>query len=373
MNSRLVLLSVFAASLSVGLSTLHAQAVGISSITTTVNYGTGQTNQTIQGSTVSFYNADVAVSGITDMNGNQYTVSGLATAAITRTDSTSTGEVNQTSAWYMGNAQTTGSDTPSLLYGSYNSGTPGSLLLGNNLLEGADNVFVNSSNAAAEGNVERLDFLYNGTSGVAANNLAIGVFDRGVGDSFSVAVITGVDKNGNPTSYGAFVTVSQNAFTGGDLVTADNSNAAVMNSTNGEPTDYLVRYDSSTSLATGNVTNESETNNQNIQGVIFTLASLGISSGTTIYGYSLMGGDVTPGTNLNSLTNYSNTAVYKTNTADSGSAFDGLDPVAVNGVMFSLKPVPEPSTYAEVFLVGALALYSWRRHRSSRPKATTGA
>jgi hypothetical protein len=142
-----------------------------------------------------------------------------------------------------------------------------------------------------------------------------------------------------------------------------------MNSTNGEPTDYLVRYDSSTSLATANVTNASETNNQNIQGVIFTLASLGITSGTKVYGYSLMGGDVTPGTNLNSLTNYSNTSVYKTNTADSGAnstAFNGLDPVAVNGVMFSMAPVPEPSTYAEVFLVGALALYGWRRHRSSR-------
>ncbi len=320
----------------------------------------------MNGAQTTMSNDSLAVTQITDMNGNQYVVTGSASTEILRTDSTSTGEVNQTSAWYMGNAACSSGALPTDLYGTYKSGNPASLLVGNNLLEGSDNLFVNSSNALAEGNVERIDFLYNGTVGTAStNSLAIGVFDRGVGDSFSVAIITGVDKNGNPTSYGGFITVSENAFTGGDLLTVANAGTTIMNSTNGEPTDYLVRYDSSTSLATGNVTDDSEALNQNIQGVVFTLASLGIASGTTIYGYSLMGGDVTPGTNLSSLTNTSNTAVYHTDTSDQNGDFNGLDPVAVNGVMFSLKPVPEPSTYAEVLLAGALGLYGWRRARKS--------
>ena len=102
-----------------------------------------------------------------------------------------------------------------------------------------------------KGNVERIDLLYNGTAGIVDNNsLAIGVFDRGTGDAFSVAVITGVDSHGNPTSYGAFITVSNTAWTGSnELVTAANSNSAIFNSTGGDPTDYLIRYDSSTSLA----------------------------------------------------------------------------------------------------------------------------
>jgi hypothetical protein len=346
-----------------GQARLRAQAVGISSITTTGNYGTGTSSQTLNGTSTTFYNALLSVATLTDMNGNTYSVSGEATTAILRTDSTSTGELNQTSAWYMGNAQANAGDKPSLLYGSYNSGNPASLLLGNNLLEGSDNLFINSSNPAASGNVERIDFLYNGTTGVAATTgLSVGVFDRGTGDSFSVGIITGVDTHGNPTAYGGYVNVDHTEFTGGGLITTANSDSAILNSGGGEPTDYLVRYDSSTSLATSKVTNDTEINHQNVTGVVFTLASLGITSGTTVYGYSLMGGDVAPGTNLNSLTNYSNPSLYKTNTTDSG-AFNGLDPVAVNGVLFTMHKVPEPSTYAEAFLAGALALYGWRRHQ----------
>ena len=342
---------------------LQAQAVGISSVATYANYGNGETTSTLDGNSTTFYNANLAVTGMTDTNGNTYTVSGLATSAVTRTDSTSTGEVNASAAWYMGNAQSCSTSDPSLLYTTYNSGSVGSLLLGNDLAKGEDNVFVNSSSSGIQDNVERLDFLYNGTTGVSSTNLAIGVFELGTGDSFSVAVITGVDSNGNPTSYGGFVTVAATAFTGSGLLDSANANPGALNGSNGDPTEYLVRYDSSTSLATGNVTSDSATVSQNIEGVVMTLASLGITSGTTVYGYSLMGGDVTPGTNLSTLTNWSNTSVYKTTTSD-GSAFDGLDPAAVNGVMFSMQPVPEPSTYAEVFLVGAVAVYGWRRHRS---------
>jgi len=343
---------------------LRGQAVGVQSITTTFTTGTHSSTDTLAGSSVTFEDDQLSIVTMKDTSGNTYTVDSTVSSAVLRTDGSGTGELNQTSAWYMGSA---GGGTASTLYGSYNSANPASLLLGNNLLEGADNVFINSSTtSAAQGNVERLDFLYNGTTGEVNNGtLAIGVFDRGTGDSFSVAVITGVDSNGNPTSYAGFETVSNTAFTGGALLTTaslSSTAASTILNASSNPTDYLVRYDSSTSLATGNVTSDNTSNTQNVAGVVITLASLGISSGTTIYGYSLMGGDVTPGTNLSTLTNWSNTSVYKTTTTDNG-AFDGLDPVAVNGVLFSMHPVPEPSTYAEVFLTAAVALWGFRRRR----------
>jgi hypothetical protein len=344
---------------------LRAQAVGVQSITTTFTAGTNTTTEDLAGANVTFDDDKLSIVTMKDTSGNTYTANVTASSAVLRTDSTSTGEENQTSAWYMGAA---GGGTATTVYGSYNSGNPASLLVGNNLLEGSDNLFINSSTTtASQGNVERLDFLYNGTTGETDNGtLAIGVFDRGTGDSFSIAVITGVDSNGNPTSYAGFETISNTAFTGGSLLTTASLSATASSTVldaGTNPTDYLVRYDSSTSLATGNTTSDNTDNTQNVTGVVITLASLGISSGTKIYGYSLMGGDVTPGTNLSTLTNWSNTSVYPTTTTDSG-AFDGLDPVAVNGVLFSMQAVPEPSTYAEVFLTAAVALWGLRRRKS---------
>ena len=367
MSARFLSLLALAGLAYVGTSAAaQAQAVGVQSITTSFTSGTSAPTQTIAGSSVTFDDDKLAIVTMKDTAGNTYTVNTTVSSAVLRTDSTSTGEQSQTSAWYMGNA----GSTAATLYGTYNSGTPASLLVGNNLLEGSDNVFINSSTtAAAQGNVERLDFLYNGTTGEVNNgSLAIGVFDRGTGDSFSVAVITGVDSAGNPTSYAGFEVVSNTAFTGGALLSSASvaaTDASIILNASGNPTDYLVRYDSSTSLATGNTTSDNTNNTQNITGVVITLASLGISSGTKIYGYSLMGGDVAPGTNVNALTNWSNTTVFPTTTTDSG-AMDGLDPVAVNGVLFSMHPVPEPSTYAEVLLSAALALWGFRRRGGAR-------
>lgn len=343
----------------------HAQT-SISSITTTLTNHT-DSSTTLNSGSVTFSNEDLAINTMTDANGNLYTVTGTASSAILRTDNTSTtGESNQSSAWYMGNSASSSSSSPTTLYGSYNSTNVGNLLLGNNLLEGADNIFINSSGTtAAQGNIERLDLIFNGSTGVTATNtLSLAVFDRGVGDSFSIAVITGVDSNGNPTSYGGNlinVSNSQWSVTSG-LLNSSNTPSSVLNSS-GSPTDYLIRYDSSSSTVASNNTEDDEHNNQNINGLVFSMADLGISSGTTIYGYSLMGGDVTDGGNINNLVNYKNTNYFPTSTTDSG-AYNGLDPVAVNGVLFQMHPVPEPSTYALIFVAAGLGFYVWRRQRA---------
>lgn len=335
----------------------------ISSITTSLTVNRSSST-TLNSGSVTFANADLAINTMTDANGTVYTVTGSASAAFLRTDSTSSGELNQSSAWYLGNAAAASNSSPTTLYGTYNSSNVGNLLLGNNLLAGADNVFINSSGtAAAQGNVERLDLIFNGSTGITANsNLALAVFDRGTGDSFSIAVVTGVDANGNPTSYGGnLLNVSNTAWTNAGLLNSSNTPSAVLNSS-GSPTDYLLRYDSSSSTGATHNTEDDEHNDQNINGLTFTMAQLGITSGTTIYGYSLMAGDVTDGGNINNLVNYRNTKYFPTSTTDS-NAFNGLDPVAVNGVIFSMHPVPEPATYAEIFF-GAALFYAWRRYRS---------
>ena len=61
MNSVRLSVVLAAFSLLTGEASLHGQAVGISSITTTVNDGSGETSQNLNGATTDFYNALTAV------------------------------------------------------------------------------------------------------------------------------------------------------------------------------------------------------------------------------------------------------------------------------------------------------------------------
>ncbi len=147
----------------------------------------------------------------------------------------------------------------------------------------------------------------------------------------------------------------------------------MLNASGNEPTEYLLRYDSTTSLIGSNVTLDDTHQNQNIAGVTLNLGDFGLASGTTIYGYSLFAGDVTDGGNINNLVNYNNTTYFPSNTNDNSSGGDngGLDPVAVNGVLFNEHALPEPSTYGLCFGALGLAWVALRRLRSPglRPAA----
>jgi len=349
---------------------LHGQTA-ISSITTTFTAGTPTTITGVNGNSLTEDNDTLAIKTMTDTSGDTFTINQVAVAAYIQTantqSTTSATDPAAVSAWYLGNSPATTSTPPSTILGTYNSGSPASLLLGNNLLQGSDDLFNNVNTQSGSNNasdVERMDLIMSTTGMALTDSLAVSVMDRGTGDSFEIALITGIGTNGQPDAYGGtLIRVTSTEF-GDNLLTTSNSNSTVLDD-GGKPTEYLMRYDSSTSLAKGNVTTDTQDLNQNIAGVVLNLGDFGIATGTTIYGYSIMAGDVTDVvggvTNINDLLNTSNTVYFPSNTNDQGTADNGgLDPVAINGTLFNEFAVPEPSTYGVIFVGLCLAGFALR-------------
>ena len=310
-----------------GLAAASLQAqVNISSITTNT---TDAANSTA--GALTFQNTTSAVTSFNG-GGTTYYARSIADSAYVRRNGGTPG-ANTSSAWYAQAGSVTN------LQGTYAT-TYSSLLLGNNINRGSDNTFANGT-AADAGNIERLDFVF--TSGLTAtSDLSFAIFERGastVHDAFSIAVITGWSVSLNaPTSYATLKLVNAGWGTT-DVAT---------------PFTYdLLRYNTNDNLSTP--TSYNETGTQGVGGVYLTLSQLGISAGTKIYGYSLFGYDVPQNANL---TQY---ASFPTNTNNSTGS-GGIDLAAVNGVLFSSTPVPEPSTYA-LFGVGSLAGIAFLRRR----------
>lgn len=224
----------------------------------------------------------------------------------------------------------------------------GTLLLSNNLNAGSDNTFANSGTGSQVGNIERLDFTWNSPITVT-NSFALAVFDRGalgLHDSFAIAAILSVDAAGTPTSFGTLLRVA--AGWGGTANPVSDF-------------DYrLFRYN------TGDMINSStastETNTQGVGGVVIRPIDLSLTSGTQIYGYSLMAIDVTA-TNSTELLDWTNSAYYPT-TTDGNTGGGGIDLAAVNGIVF--VAVPEPSTLGLIAfgVVASYALFRQRRAKS---------
>lgn len=250
---------------------------------------------------------------------------------------------DQSSVWYR-----SGSD----YLGTYSS-EYGQLLLGNDVNRGSDNTFSNDSGPAG-GDIERLDFVW--SDGITAgSDFAVAVFDRGAAnahDAFKVSLITGWDAvNEVVTSYSVLVAQNGN-WAGGVNVTQGSDVPTTFNYT-------LFRYNTGNDLTTPYDT-EAGTN-QGIGGIVFNLEAFGIEAGTTVYGYSLFGFDVTDGGNSSNLLDWTNSTYYPTNTSGA-TGTGGIDLAAINGIAFSA--VPEPATYG---LAAFAALAGWsclRRRRA---------
>jgi hypothetical protein len=362
-------------------SGLHAQSA-ISSIGLTWTTGTS-TQVTADGQTATYDNDDEEVLNFKTTSGTQYYFSGNAQTALIQRDPThDTFAPNELSIWYA----STGTGT-TLQYLAPDATNANTVLLGNNLYRGSDNLLTNSNgNTQSSDDVERLDFILNTAGENATTDQAFAVFDRGNAtnhDSFKIAIITGVDTNGNPTSYGGnLITVTANNY--------DTAGNPIANQS------YTVeRYDTGNNLSAedNNITTVSTTgapltiattdeSSQGVGGVVLTLANLGISAGTKIYGYSIMASDViTTATGViainstisSELVNYMNTTYYPSNTSDNTSTGDGnyggIDLAAVNGVEFSsIGPTPEPAVYGAVLTGLALGVVALRR-RGRQPKS----
>ncbi len=168
---------------------------------------------------------------------------------------------------------------------------------------GSDNVFNNDPNSdQTSNNIERVDFIYK--NGIATMDTALAGFliaERGGNDPFKIVAITGIDANGNPTSFGNVLSVNTSYY-GSPITTA---------------TTYVLRKDVSDNV----LRPFSLVSLQQIRGMFISFRHLGISTMQKVYGYSLMANDVTATTTAQLLA-YTNNAYYPQNTTTTAGGMD---------------------------------------------------
>ncbi|WP_146132092.1 Ig-like domain-containing protein [Pleurocapsa sp. CCALA 161] len=184
---------------------------------------------------------------------------------------------------------------------------------------GTDNVFANSGGVNLN-NIERVDFLIN--SGLIVkpeytNDAGFLLLERGGNDPFKIAPITAIDANGNPSSFGNLISVP--------VSTWGSSNLNILTNV------FQNQSNWNAPRLTGDI------GSQNIKGVFISIASLGIASNQTVYGYAIFPGDITSSSDLVGLSNFP-----KTTSADSGQG--GLDLISSGG-LFIPENVPESAVF----------------------------
>lgn len=304
---------------------------------------------------ITYRNTALAITGFSTASSAYYLGATASSAFIRRnTDSNGNGTHNQagidnnnrSSTW---GAQASGQNN---LFGSYET-TLNDVLLNNNILMGGDDLLANSNNTSdrSSANIERLDFYFGATTVNATDGLTI--FDRGnagAHDNVKIAVFTSWGS-GEPTTYAGNVVTLTTAEYGANLDT--NPSAA---GTQASFTYTLLRFNNGDSLAT--LDTPTNTGTQGIAGAFISFADLGIATGTTIYGYSILAADVT--TDVQQLADWKNSTHFPTGT---NSANGGIDLVSFNGRI--ARPVPEPATYGALFLGGMLGFWWLSRRKSS--------
>ncbi|MDQ6622862.1 MAG: hypothetical protein M3Y86_05185, partial [Verrucomicrobiota bacterium] len=262
-----------------------------------------------------YENSQQTLTGFSTATSNYAISSGADNVFVRRNNTTA----NQSSNWY------TSSGVGTNLSGTHEDSYT-QMLRSNNVLSGSDNTFANTGTGGQFGNIERIDFTWN--SGLTVNNsLAFAVFDRGAAgahDGFGIAAITGIDAAGNPTAFGSLLIVASGW--GGATNPIGDMNYRLFRYANG---DDLTATTDSTGTAT-----------QGIGGIVLTAADLGLTNGSTVYGYALMGSDVTA-SNSAQLLDWLNGTYYPT-TTDGNTGGGGIDLASFNG--FQIVAVPEPVT-----------------------------
>lgn len=283
--------------------------------------------------------------------GTTYSASGMANNVVRRFDGP-----NNDTLWYATKSAPSASGSTITVAGPALGGFT-QAFDSNNLLVGADNLFVNTGNTVGNNaNVDRLDMLF--ASGITASSLsAFAVTDRGASndhDAFKIAAVTAVDANGNPSNYGPLLSYADGTWGKTNLVPAGG--------------EVVVRRPNTAATAsaagTGTTVNTnpalyhpSDYVDQPIGGMVVRTSDL-VAAGTTIYGYSLFAPTVT-GTGTQ-LVNWTNGKYFPE--ADYTSKGGGLDPTATLAVLFTAPStaLPEPATVG-VAAVAAVGLLARRR------------
>lgn len=191
------------------------------------------------------------------------------------------------------------------------------------LNQGTDNLFTNTGNGDGNNNnIERVDVIFpNGISSSIADEAGFLFCERGnnlAHDGFRITPILSLDASNDPASFGSVKTCtrgngSNNGSWGHPALSAGNILLSV----------YVLRKD-----AADTYLRASAAVNQEIGGVFFSLADLGIAANLVFYGYSLIGPDGTSNPSSAQLLNTNDAAVYPTATTEAQGG--GLDLIAVN-------------------------------------------
>lgn len=303
---------------------------------------------------INYLNRDRAVSTVATGLGDYQFTGPLATNVFFRrnTDSNNNGTSNQASDNPNNSTLIYQVNATNRAYGDYNSNLE-QVFLDGNLYTGLRNPFANGAGTSTNSNIERIDFYFSGGYTVQSGDSLVffDIEDVGsFGDGFRIAAYTGVgDVNGfsnAPTTYAnTGLLVPAESF-GGPLSTPEGAASGNYN---------RATFTNGNSL-TGTASNITSIGELQLVGIMISFADLGISAGTTIYGYSLMAGDTTPTTAAN-LVNWNNNTYYPTNTDPAG--YGNMDFMGF-GAQIS-RPVPEPSTYGALLLTLGLGLFGGRR------------
>jgi hypothetical protein len=312
---------------------------------TGVTYGTLTDNANITRGGITYLERTRTVSTVTSGIGD-FNFTGPIATSVTFRRNTTAGNANNTTIFY----QIDGSNRD---YGTYEPNTS-ELFLSNNLYQGVRNPFQNGT-GSTQSNIERIDFHFSGGYTVNTND-ALVFFDLentgNFGDGFRLAAFTAADGSGTPTAYAnTGLLVAPDSFGGPvnnpQLTSSGNYRRATF--TNGD------NLSGTASGITGIGTLE-------LVGILIRFSDMGVSTGTTIQGFSLMAGDVNP-TAAADLVNWNDASYFPTNTSAAGAGYGNMDFMGFGSRI--ARPVPEPSTYGLMLLGVTGAFLGWRRRRKS--------
>lgn len=310
-----------------------------------VDYGTTTDTTDRTAGNLTFLNQFTNVEYVSSSLGT-YAINGGAATSVSFRRNTGAGNANSANVYYQYSSLNSGSGT---VYGKGDSSpTLPEVMLSNDLTQGVRNPFANGS-SSTDSNIERIDFYFSGGYTVKEGD-AIVLFDLenygDRGDGFRVAAYTSVGTvNGAanaPTAYAnSGLLISPGTL--GDPVntpTGTNGRYLLSTTTNG---DNLASSQSITSLDYNAGTPGAY--DLYLVGILIRFTDLGLSVGQTIYGYSLMAGDVSASSGSD-LVNWNNSTVYSTTTDPNG--WGNADFAAFGGTI--ARAVPEPQFYGGALL-----------------------
>lgn len=337
------------------------QAVNSSAQTavTSITYGSLVDNTNTSSGGITYLNRDRTVSTVGTGLGDYQFTGPLATNVFFRrnTDSNNNGTQNQASDNPNNATLIYQVDGSNRAYGDYNASLE-QMFLDGNLNTGIRNPFANGAGTSTNSNIERIDFFFSGGYTVQAGD-ALTFFDvenvGNLGDGFRIAAFTSVGSvNGFSNAPTAFANT-------GLLVAPESFGGPINNPQGSDSGNYRRATFTNGNTLSGTASDITSIGELELVGIMISFADLGIAAGTTIYGYSLMAGDVAPGSAAN-LVNWNSNTYYPTNTAPTG--YGDMDFMGFGAQI--ARPVPEPSTYGAILAFFGLSFFSGRRWLRSR-------